>query len=119
MAIRDVSEMFLTFIREQAANLVTKHTLPETNQQWSLKRTEIRKKLVKALGGFPDNKCDLNPVLVGKLEFEGYTIEKVVIQTIPGVELTANVYRPDGEGPFPAVLCVHGHWKGAKQDPTV
>ena len=119
MATRDESDMFLSFIREQAASLVTNHTLPDSKQQWSLKRTEIRKKLVKALGGFPDNKCDLDPTLVGKLEFAGYTIEKVVIQTIPGVQLTANVYRPDGEGPFPAVLCVHGHWKGAKQDPTV
>ncbi|MBT5597695.1 MAG: prolyl oligopeptidase family serine peptidase [Planctomycetaceae bacterium] len=119
MATRDESDMFLTFIREQAANLVTNHTLPDNKQQWRLKRREIRNKLVKALGGFPDIKCDLDPTLVGKLEFEGYTIEKVVIQTIPGVQLTANVYCPDGEGPFPAVLCVHGHWKGAKQDPTV
>ena len=119
MAVRDESDMFLTFIRGQAANLVANHTLPESKQEWSLKRTEIRKKLVNSLGGFPDNKCDLDPDLVGELEFEGYTIEKVIIQTIPGVQLTANVYRPDGEGPFPAVLCVHGHWKGAKQDPTV
>jgi hypothetical protein len=119
MVTRDESDMFLTFIREQATNLVANQALPQSKQQWSLQRAEIRKKLVKALGGFPDKKCDLDPVLVGKLEFEGYTIEKVVIQTIPGVELTANVYRPDGEGPFPAVLCVHGHWKGAKQDPTV
>ena len=119
MATREESDIFLTFIREQAAHLVTHHTLPESKEQWSLKRMEIRKQLVKALGGFPDNKCDLNPVFVGELKFEGYAIEKVVLETIPGVQLTANVYRPDGEGPFPAVLCVHGHWKGAKQDPTV
>ena len=104
MVTRDESDMFLTFIREQATNLVAKQALPQSKQQWSLQRAEIRKKLVKALGGFPDKKCDLDPVLVGELEFEGYTIEKVVIQTIPGVELTANVYRPDGEGPFPACL---------------
>ena len=56
---------------------------------------------------------------MGKWEFDGYTVEKVLFQTIPGVMMTTNVYRPQGKGPFPAVLCVHGHWPGAKQDPTV
>jgi dienelactone hydrolase len=33
--------------------------------------------------------------------------------------MTANAYVPDRPGKVPAVLCVHGHWRGAKQDPTV
>jgi pimeloyl-ACP methyl ester carboxylesterase len=33
--------------------------------------------------------------------------------------MTANAYVPDGPGRRPAVLCVHGHWRGAKQDRTV
>jgi hypothetical protein len=33
--------------------------------------------------------------------------------------MTANAYVPDGPGKRPAILNVHGHWRGAKQDPTV
>ena len=38
---------------------------------------------------------------------------------MPGVRMTANLYVPDAPGRHPAVLAVHGHWRGAKQDPVV
>lgn len=115
----NASEQFLHFIRVQAEELAAAHKLPENMQQWEEKREEIKTKLIKAVGGFPAKKCELAPKSVGSLQFDGYTVEKVVIQTMPGVSMPVNVYRPQGKGPFPAVLCVHGHWQGAKQDPTV
>jgi dienelactone hydrolase len=33
--------------------------------------------------------------------------------------MPANLYLPDGAGKRAAILMVHGHWKGAKQDPVV
>ena len=33
--------------------------------------------------------------------------------------MTANAYVPNRKGKLPALLMVHGHWRGAKQDPTV
>ncbi len=110
---------FLGFIRQQARDLAAGHKLPNNLAQWQNQRKYLRQSLIKAVGGFPEKKCELSPQTVGKLEFDGYTVEKVVLQTIPGVMMTTNVYRPQGNGPFPAVLCVHGHWPGAKQDPTV
>ena len=55
------------------------------------------------------------------LKRDGYTVEKIAFQTRPGVRMTANLYIPDGakKKPAPAILMVHGHWKGAKQDPVV
>jgi dienelactone hydrolase len=53
------------------------------------------------------------------LKRDGYRVEKIVFQTRPGVQMTANAYVPDGDGKRPAVLVVHGHWRGAKQDPVV
>ncbi len=61
----------------------------------------------------------LAPRKIGELRRDGYRVEKLTFQTFPGVRMTANAYVPDGGGPFPAVLCVHGHWRGAKQDPVV
>ena len=119
MVLENPADQFLAYVREQAMALASKHGLPSNRQQWGQQSKEIRERLVKALGGFPASKCKLKAQTLGKMSFDGYTIEKVVLQTIPGVWMTANIYRPDGDGPFPAVLCVHGHWKGAKQDPTV
>ena len=33
--------------------------------------------------------------------------------------MTANLYLPESPGRHPAILAVHGHWRGAKQDPVV
>ena len=122
MAIHDTSQRsveFLEFIRQQARELAAGYKVPKSLEQWQDQREALRQLLIKAVGGFPEKKCELSAQTVGKLEFDGYTVEKVLFQTIPGVMMTTNVYRPQGKGPFPAVLCVHGHWPGAKQDPTV
>ena len=57
--------------------------------------------------------------MLGTLERDGYRVEKLVFQTRPGVWMTANAYVPDAPGKHPAILVVHGHWRGAKQDPVV
>ena len=33
--------------------------------------------------------------------------------------MTANLYLPKSPGRHPGILAVHGHWRGAKQDPVV
>ncbi len=43
----------------------------------------------------------------------------MTFQTLPGVRMTANLYLPKSPGKHPAILAVHGHWRGAKQDPVV
>jgi len=58
-------------------------------------------------------KTPLKLHIFGKIERDGYSIEKVYIQTMPGFYLAGNLYRPFGRGPgpFPGVLNPHGHWK--------
>src|SRR5690606_16358199 len=86
---------------------------------WEKRRQELRAELLRAWGGFPEQPCELAPRVLGVLQRDGYRVEKVIFQTLPGVWMTANAYVPQQEGRLPAVLCVHGHWRGAKQDPTV
>jgi len=69
---------------------------------------------IKRPGGIP-----LDPVVTGRIEKPDYVIEKVHFQTLPGVRMPANLYLPKKAGRLPAVLHVHGHWSGAKQDPVV
>ena len=37
-------------------------------------------------------------------------MSKVYFESLPGFFVTGNLYRPVGQGPFPAVLSAHGHW---------
>ena len=62
----------------------------------------------------------LNPRVYGKLQRDGYTIEKVVLETLPGFTLSGNLYRPAGKtGRVPGMLCPHGHWEDGRVNPEV
>jgi cephalosporin-C deacetylase-like acetyl esterase len=70
----------------------------------------IRESFIAALGGLPAAKSPLNARVTGALERDGYIIEKVVFESLPGFRVTANLYVPrKGPGPFPALLGTAGH----------
>jgi dienelactone hydrolase len=83
-----------------------------TVQQWESRKTELRKCFLEQLGLNPlPKKTQLDPVYTAVRKFDGYTIQNVGIQTIPGFYLCGSLYRPaKGKGPFPAVLSPHGHF---------
>ena len=106
-------QQFLSFIKQQADELRAADKVPPTREAWDAHRTELRRQLLKAWGGFPTEACPLEPRILGTLKRDGYRVENVIFQTRPGVWMTANAYVPDGPGKHPAILQVHGHWRGA------
>ena len=110
---------FLEFIRGRAAALRGGDSVPATTEAWTRREAELRARLEQAWGGFPTNPVPLEPRVFGSLERDGYRVERLMFRTLPEVWMTANAYVPNRPGRLPAVLCVHGHWRGAKQDPVV
>ncbi|HBE41523.1 MAG TPA: acetylxylan esterase [Bacteroidales bacterium] len=84
-------------------------------QVWEARKAELRKCFLEQLNLSPmPRKTPLNPVVTAKRKYDGYTIENVGIETIPGFYLCGSLYRPvRGKGPFPAVLSPHGHFNSA------
>ena len=71
---------------------------------------ELRQKLLQMIGGLPTVKTDLHPVITGKVQMNGFVIEKLIFQSLPGVYVTALVYVPnDHTSKHPAVLVPAGH----------
>ena len=112
-------QSFLEFVRSQTDALHLDDQPPATLDEWKTRRVAIRRKLLQAWGGFPADDAPLNAKVLGTIQRDKYRIEKVIFQTLPDVWMTANAYVPNQPGKHAAVLCVHGHWKGAKQDPHV
>jgi dienelactone hydrolase len=110
---------YLTFIRSEAARLRSVDWAPVTAAEWQARREVLRTRLEQAWGGFPAERCPLEPRMIGTIPRDGYRIDKLLLQTMPGVWMTALAYVPEGSGPFPAILNVHGHWKHAKLEPVV
>ena len=73
----------------------------------------LRAKFVESIGGFPE-KTPLNARVVGRLDRGDHRIEKVIYETLPGFLVTANLYLPKGDGPFPGVLVPCGHSANGK-----
>src|SRR5437773_1344404 len=110
---------YLNFIKAQAAQLRAADKPPVTRQEWEARRGDIRKHLQQSFGTFPETPCPLEPKVLGVLQRDGYRIEKVIFQTMPDVWMTASAYVPDKPGKLPALLAVHGHWRGARLDPVL
>jgi len=79
---------------------------------------ELRQKVLRLIGGLPDAKTPLNARVIGTIPMDGYRIDKLVFESLPGLHVTALVYVPDGPaGKKPAVLLACGHSAIGKAHP--
>lgn len=83
---------------------------PEQIHAW---QTVKRERFRELLGGFPD-RTPLNARVVGKLDGDGFRAEKIIYESRLGFLVTATLYLPDSEGPFPGVLVPCGHTENGK-----
>lgn len=83
----------------------------KTAAEWEARKAELRKCFLEQLNLSPlPKRTPLNPVYTPVRKFDGYTVQNVAIETVPGVWLCGSLYRPaKGKGPFPGILCTHGH----------
>lgn len=80
-------------------------------EAWKTRRAALRQQILSAAGLSPmPPKTPLHPEVFGRLERDGYTIEKVLLETMPHYYLGGNLYRPLKPGKHPGVLIPHGHW---------
>src|SRR5256885_13150568 len=104
-------------------DLNTPRTFPkiESRTEWEARAKEIRENTLVSCGLWPvPEKTPLDARVFGKVERDGYSIEKVYFQAYPGFYLAGNLYRPlaKGNGPFPAILNPHGHWANGRMADT-
>lgn len=111
---------YLDWIRTLAAGARGRIKPPETIAAWNDRLETVRRGLTASFGRLPTTDANLEPEVLGVLDRQGYAIERLTFQTLPGVRASANFYRPvPCPDRRPAVLCVHGHWPWARIDPHV
>ncbi|MBL8214697.1 MAG: acetylxylan esterase [Bryobacterales bacterium] len=80
------------------------------------RQAAVRAKLLALLGGLPDYQGPLRARQTGVLRTETHTIEKIIFESLPGIHITANVYRPNAPGRYPGVLVPAGHTQEGKPE---
>lgn len=74
---------------------------------------DLRTKLTELLGGFPQERAPLRPATLETRTFPGYTREKLVFDSRPGVSVLAYLLLPrNAPSPAPVVVCIPGHGRG-------
>ncbi len=88
----------------------------KTLEDWENRRQGYREQLHEMLGLSPlPERTPLSPVVTGSATAEDVIVENIHFQSMPGVYVTGNLYRPaKQEGPLPAILYVCGHGKSKK-----
>jgi len=109
------------------------YLLREVHQQYADRRTELAKALQsrndmmlhreklkdsyrKIMGELPP-KYPLKSRVLKSTSLKGFTVEKIIFESLPKRYVTANLYLPVGKGPFPAALELCGHGLGGKIGP--
>jgi dienelactone hydrolase len=100
--------------QETYKSALLKLTFNATNQsQAELWQRQLRAKLIELLGGFPHERVALYPQTIETREFPGYTREKFVFNSRPGVAVSGYLLTPKNAKPlYATVICVPGHGRG-------
>ena len=91
-------------------------TACRTPAEVKARQQKVREALVASFGGYPE-RTPLNAVVTGRIQRDGYSIEKVMFESRPHHHVTANVFLPDPiryPGRRPGVIVPCGHSMNGK-----
>ncbi|MBS1829703.1 MAG: acetylxylan esterase [Acidobacteria bacterium] len=109
---------YLSTLAESAFRARSEVVLKLTRAEAEKRREEIRAKILAQIGGYPSTKSPLNARITGAFQRNGYRVENVIYESLPRFYVTANLYLPQGPGPFPALIGVAGHSNNGKASAT-
>ena len=86
-----------------------------TEKDLQAAQRRVEEHLLAMLGGLPSERTPLHPRITGKVQMDGFRIEKLIFESLPGIYVTALVYLPeDGNEKHPAILVPAGHAENGK-----
>lgn len=105
-------ELLAAHFRHQVRQ-ISEATLADltSRDDWEKRRPELRRQFLDMMGLWPlPPRTDLKATVTGSFDVGEITIEKIHFQSVPGLYVTGNLYRPKKvTGPLPGVLYVCGH----------
>ncbi len=101
-------------LKLEAAKCFRRFQLPTEAEEWWSKRRELCEKLSKKLKLQIDHELDLDCHWLGEIHFEDYTIRQLCYRSVPDRYVTASLYVPNGGGPFPGIMNLHGHVRSGR-----
>ena len=87
---------------------------PSSLDEWEARKTAHVKQLLVANGlwPLPEDRPPVGATVHGRVKREGYTVDKVFLETSPGLYVTGSLYSPTTPVPAggrPVIMCPHMH----------
>jgi len=79
---------------------------------WEKRKALLRPELYKALDLSPlPPKPNSKPIITAKRIYDGYSVENIAIEILPGLYINGSLYKPlNIKGKIPVILSPDGHW---------
>lgn len=98
-----------TQLKNEASIKFASHSLPDNLKDWNVYKTNLKNKIIRKAGVYVNHQLPINSKETKSIKMSGYTIKNIYFQTRPDIYATANLYIPEGQGPFPGVIVMCGH----------
>ncbi len=91
----------------------------KTLDEWEKRKQDLKQCMLEALllsklPATPNSK----PVITPKRIYDGYTVENIAIEILPGVWINGSLYKPlKYKGKIPVILNPDGHWEKQRYRP--
>jgi hypothetical protein len=110
------------FTEEQGKKFLQEHT-PKNLAEWKSRRKIIKAQILAGLELETLPKpVNSTPVIHSLKKMNGYTVENVYFESLPGFYVSGNLYKPTKkESQYAGILCPHGHdsaKEGRKREQT-
>ena len=82
-------------------------------ETWEARKDSLRKEVRKRLGidEYLDSCVKGRKAVLSKVrKYDGYTVQNICIETLPGEHLYGSIYTPRKKGRHPLIICPNGHF---------
>ncbi|MHB0938780.1 MAG: aminotransferase class V-fold PLP-dependent enzyme [Armatimonadota bacterium] len=123
-SVADPGRLWIQLVQKHLEKLLlvgrtkTQHLPPE---EWRTVKTRWKELVqdacpeLRGLQGQP-----VSARVLGEVKYDGFRLQKIVLEAMPGWQIGLNLFLPLGEGPFTPILCPCGHgpkWQDDHQLP--
>lgn len=91
-------------------------TLYADKVQLEARRDSVRREVRRLLqiDAYMDSLVHKKPVLGKIRRYDGYTVQDICIETLPGEHVYGTIYSPAAKGKHPLIICPDGHFGGGR-----
>lgn len=88
------------------------NTLYSDKQAWETRAACLRKEARERLGidSILNKRVASKPILSKVRKFDGYTVQNIALETLPGLYVCGSVYTPAKKGKHALIICPNGHF---------